>query len=137
MVLIRELTSGALGGAEVGAARFGDGVVGGGAGRAGGAGGSGRVGWTRDGLLRRRERTAERPRPQAHVETAQKSRKWLRVLGQVGRKGGLDTNAGVGKWLRVLGQVGPKGGLDTTLRTLAVGSKSIGLKRQTDWAVQT
>ena len=39
--------------------------------------------------------------------------------------------------LRVLGQVGPKGGLDTTLRTLAVGSKSIGLKRQADWAVQT
>jgi len=31
--------------------------------------------------------------------------------------------------LRVLGQVGPKGGLDTTLRTLAVGSKSIGLKK--------
>ena len=54
----------------------------------------------------------------------------LRVLGQVGPKGGLDTNAGVGKWLRVLGLVGPKGGLDTTLRTLAVGSKSIGLKRQ-------
>ena len=38
-------------------------------------------------------------------------------------------HAGVGKRLRVLGQVGPKGGLDTTLRTLAVGSKSIGLKK--------
>ena len=52
---------------------------------------------------------------------------WVETLGSKDRQMGQSRHKR--KWLRVLGQVGPKDGLDTTLRTLAVGSKSIGLKR--------